>query len=225
MTYCISDKLIEGSPTGLKNTSRLSGAIGSRRFRTEFLQELPTPGTGPSFDTTVPNNITGLVGKTAYLNCRVKNLGNKTLREISSTFSEGLPYHLSKKTLKLDMSSALKVSYPVDDILAYFQAYCANTIVTLAEDGVLAPKHVLPEQKAGDDGNWSLRNGIDKWDRHSFGSFNLSSCVHRPAEEGEGYETFMFPWESLAPFKGTHSLPHIHKALASAYTGGPRNSE
>ncbi|XP_075210162.1 zwei Ig domain protein zig-8-like [Lycorma delicatula] len=52
---------------------------GSRRFRTEFLQDLPTPGTGPSFDTTVPNNLTGLVGKTAYLNCRVKNLGNRTV--------------------------------------------------------------------------------------------------------------------------------------------------
>ncbi|XP_014249315.1 zwei Ig domain protein zig-8 [Cimex lectularius] len=54
-------------------------AAGSRRFRTDFLQELPTPGTGPTFDTSVPNNITGLVGKTAYLKCRVKNLGNKTV--------------------------------------------------------------------------------------------------------------------------------------------------
>ncbi|CAB3359211.1 zwei Ig domain protein zig-8 [Cloeon dipterum] len=51
----------------------------SRRFRTEFLQDLPTPGTGPYFDTTVNNNITALVGKVAYLNCRVKNLGNRTV--------------------------------------------------------------------------------------------------------------------------------------------------
>ncbi|XP_021934398.1 zwei Ig domain protein zig-8 [Zootermopsis nevadensis] len=55
------------------------GAAGTRRFRTDFLQELPTPGTGPHFDTSVPNNLTGLVGKTAYLNCRVKNLGNRTV--------------------------------------------------------------------------------------------------------------------------------------------------
>ncbi|CAH0384174.1 unnamed protein product, partial [Bemisia tabaci] len=55
------------------------GIEGSSRFRTDFLQELPTPGTGPSFDTSVPNNLTGLVGKTAYLNCRVKNLGNRTV--------------------------------------------------------------------------------------------------------------------------------------------------
>ncbi|XP_046677782.1 zwei Ig domain protein zig-8-like [Homalodisca vitripennis] len=55
------------------------GADGSRRFRTDFLQDLPTPGTGPSFDTSIPSNLTGLVGKTAYLNCRVKNLGNRTV--------------------------------------------------------------------------------------------------------------------------------------------------
>ncbi|KAJ9585991.1 hypothetical protein L9F63_020355, partial [Diploptera punctata] len=56
------------------------GAIGSRRFRTDFLQELPTPGTGPHFDTSVPNNLTGLVGKTAYLNCRVKEFGQQNVK-------------------------------------------------------------------------------------------------------------------------------------------------
>ncbi|XP_053670644.1 zwei Ig domain protein zig-8-like [Anopheles nili] len=54
-------------------------ASGSRKFRTEFLQEWPTPGTGPYFDTSVANNITGLVGKTVILNCKVKNLGNRTV--------------------------------------------------------------------------------------------------------------------------------------------------
>lgn len=52
---------------------------GSRRFLTDFLQEYPTPGTGPYFDTTVPSNITGLVGKTVHLVCKVKNLGNRTV--------------------------------------------------------------------------------------------------------------------------------------------------
>jgi hypothetical protein len=67
----------------------LAGSIGSRRFRTDFLQELPTPGTGPHFDTSIPNNLTGLVGKTAYLNCRVKNLGNRTVSTpISIVFTE-----------------------------------------------------------------------------------------------------------------------------------------
>uniref|UniRef100_A0A182PJK1 Ig-like domain-containing protein n=1 Tax=Anopheles epiroticus TaxID=199890 RepID=A0A182PJK1_9DIPT len=33
----------------------------------------------PYFDDTTPRNVTGLVGKSAYLSCRVKNLGNKTV--------------------------------------------------------------------------------------------------------------------------------------------------
>lgn len=33
----------------------------------------------PYFDPNVPKNITALVGKSAYLNCIVKNLGNKTV--------------------------------------------------------------------------------------------------------------------------------------------------
>lgn len=71
------DKLISDS------CSRpFAGAWGTRKFRTDFLQDLPTPGTGPFFDTSVPTNLTGIVGKTAYLNCRVKNLGNRT---VSST--------------------------------------------------------------------------------------------------------------------------------------------
>ncbi|XP_043276926.1 uncharacterized protein [Venturia canescens] len=34
--------------------------------------------TGPYFDTAASKNVTALLGKTTYLNCRVKNLGNKT---------------------------------------------------------------------------------------------------------------------------------------------------
>lgn len=39
----------------------------------------PTPRTGPYFDLVGSKNVTALLGKTAYLNCRVKNLGNKTV--------------------------------------------------------------------------------------------------------------------------------------------------
>lgn len=56
-----------------------ASVASSRRFLTDFLQEYPTPGTGPYFDTSVPANITGLVGKTVHLICRVKNLGNRTV--------------------------------------------------------------------------------------------------------------------------------------------------
>lgn len=51
----------------------------SRLFNTDFLQEWPTPETGPYFDTTAPGNVTGLVGKPVHLVCRVKNLGNRTV--------------------------------------------------------------------------------------------------------------------------------------------------
>lgn len=34
---------------------------------------------GPYFDLTASKNVTALVGNTAYLNCRVRNLGNKTV--------------------------------------------------------------------------------------------------------------------------------------------------
>jgi len=34
---------------------------------------------GPYFDKAFSKNVTALLGKTAYLNCRVKNLGNKTV--------------------------------------------------------------------------------------------------------------------------------------------------
>ncbi|XP_058792192.1 zwei Ig domain protein zig-8-like isoform X2 [Phymastichus coffea] len=50
-----------------------------RQFRTDYLQEWPTAESGPHFDRTAPVNVTGLVGKTAHLICRVKNLGNRTV--------------------------------------------------------------------------------------------------------------------------------------------------
>lgn len=34
---------------------------------------------GPYFDVSASRNVTALVGSTAYLNCRVRNLGNKTV--------------------------------------------------------------------------------------------------------------------------------------------------
>lgn len=38
-----------------------------------------TSRTGPYFDKSASKNVTALLGKTTYLNCRVKNLGNKTV--------------------------------------------------------------------------------------------------------------------------------------------------
>lgn len=38
---------------------------------------------GPHFDTAASKNVTALLGKTAYLNCRVKNISNKTVSIVS----------------------------------------------------------------------------------------------------------------------------------------------
>ena len=39
----------------------------------------PVSPSEPFFDATIPRNVTALVGKTAYLSCRVRNLGNRTV--------------------------------------------------------------------------------------------------------------------------------------------------
>ncbi|XP_049840852.1 zwei Ig domain protein zig-8-like [Schistocerca gregaria] len=57
----------------------LSGSRSNHRYFADFLQELPKMASGPQFDTSLPGNVTGLVGKPALLRCRVKNLGNLTV--------------------------------------------------------------------------------------------------------------------------------------------------
>lgn len=39
---------------------------------------------GPYFDKSVSKNVTALVGKTTYLSCRVRNLGNRTVSSFLS---------------------------------------------------------------------------------------------------------------------------------------------
>lgn len=41
---------------------------------------------GPYFDVSVSRNVTALVGQTATLNCRVRNLGDRTVRKMSYLF-------------------------------------------------------------------------------------------------------------------------------------------
>lgn len=50
----------------------------------------------PFFDLTMPKNITSLVGKSAYLGCRVKHLGNKTVSTYTYLYS-----HYCQTTRKL----------------------------------------------------------------------------------------------------------------------------
>ncbi|EFN67447.1 hypothetical protein EAG_01777 [Camponotus floridanus] len=50
--------------------------------------------TGPYFDKSASKNVTALLGKTTYLNCRVKNLGNKTIVLASLVL---LPENITRK--------------------------------------------------------------------------------------------------------------------------------
>jgi hypothetical protein len=43
---------------------------------------------GPYFEVTAAKNVTAIAGQSAYLNCRVRNLGNRTVREFSSIVDE-----------------------------------------------------------------------------------------------------------------------------------------
>ncbi|KAH0539259.1 hypothetical protein KQX54_003210 [Cotesia glomerata] len=47
-------------------------------FHHHNVVEDPSSRSGPYFDISASKNVTALLGKTTYLNCRVKNLGNKT---------------------------------------------------------------------------------------------------------------------------------------------------
>ncbi|XP_034196365.1 zwei Ig domain protein zig-8-like [Osmia lignaria lignaria] len=51
----------------------------SRLVETDAFQEWSTLDSSHYFDTTIPSNVTGLVGDTVELMCKVKNLGNKTV--------------------------------------------------------------------------------------------------------------------------------------------------
>lgn len=46
---------------------------------------------GPYFDISASKNVTALVGKTANLNCRIKNLGNKTV-SIHNAYNNNITY-------------------------------------------------------------------------------------------------------------------------------------
>lgn len=80
--------LVEGAQREINNAkdypgvNTLTGGIsgGSSPFnRFNHIDIEDQSRTGPLFDKAASKNVTALLGKTAYLNCRVKNLGNKTV--------------------------------------------------------------------------------------------------------------------------------------------------
>lgn len=72
---------------------RLSvSVLASQKESTGNTLEFSGSRSGPYFDKVASKNVTALLGKTAYLNCRVKNLGNKTV----STLSDRIRYTNNK---------------------------------------------------------------------------------------------------------------------------------
>lgn len=56
------------------------GNVNNNQFDDEEMTTtVETPVIGPHFDFTGFRNVTVLVGSTAYLKCRVRNIGNKTV--------------------------------------------------------------------------------------------------------------------------------------------------
>lgn len=72
------------------------------------LQEYATPDPNPYFDTTRASNVTGLVGKTIQLVCKVKNLGNRTVSNIRSFIGE--------KRFILKMGWSVVANKKLDDV-------------------------------------------------------------------------------------------------------------
>ncbi|XP_017487192.1 PREDICTED: tyrosine-protein phosphatase Lar-like [Rhagoletis zephyria] len=69
------------SPVPSSSVQKNSGAFpsGTSVVSRNTIEVTEDARNGPYFDKAASKNVTALLGKTAYLNCRVKNLGNKTM--------------------------------------------------------------------------------------------------------------------------------------------------
>ncbi|XP_037953078.1 uncharacterized protein LOC119683465 isoform X2 [Teleopsis dalmanni] len=71
-----SISIASGSLQKGSSSNILTGNSGINRNSIDLTDDARN---GPYFDKAASKNVTALLGKTAYLNCRVKNLGNKTM--------------------------------------------------------------------------------------------------------------------------------------------------
>uniref|UniRef100_A0A182WUT0 Ig-like domain-containing protein n=1 Tax=Anopheles quadriannulatus TaxID=34691 RepID=A0A182WUT0_ANOQN len=112
----------------------------------------------PYFDDTTPRNVTGLVGKSAYLSCRVKNLGNKTiLRVPTATIIGGPDLHVDKGST-INLTCAVKYSpeppayifwYHHDEVISYDSSRGGVSVIT--EKGDVTTSHLLIQNADLDD--------------------------------------------------------------------------
>lgn len=71
--------------TGAQCYSMLHGSGGKNNNVHQNSLDDSSTQYGPYFDMSNSKNVTTILGKTTYLNCRVKNLGNKTVSERLNT--------------------------------------------------------------------------------------------------------------------------------------------
>lgn len=84
MFICEFIFLAMGSQRESSKPKEYLGTYGNNGAHSKNNIEIEEPRSGPFFDKLASKNVTALLGKTAYLNCRVKNLGNKTVSRHTS---------------------------------------------------------------------------------------------------------------------------------------------
>lgn len=62
-----------------RESSKPKEYLGVQTGSNKNALDMDDPRNGPYFDKNASKNVTALLGKTAYLVCRVKNLGNRTV--------------------------------------------------------------------------------------------------------------------------------------------------
>lgn len=91
LNYLMQEEVIEShiSYFNFSGSSYVSGGYNSGAvYNSLQAPASPPPSIGrnePYFDPATPRNVTALVGKSAYLGCKVRNLGNKTVNMILFT--------------------------------------------------------------------------------------------------------------------------------------------
>lgn len=87
------------SAVGKLNSLAENETFPSQPMESPALSQLPLE---PYFDIVSPGNVTALVGKSAYLTCRVRNLGDKTVSHIYYVQISALITHETHMKLRIE---------------------------------------------------------------------------------------------------------------------------
>ncbi|XP_028041912.1 uncharacterized protein LOC114251731 [Bombyx mandarina] len=130
--------LLVGAHLVINGSCDVAGGSGS-------INALPAGGgssrLAPSFDAATPRNVTALVGKSAYLSCRVRNLGNRT---VSHIFFHGLffkrdmnsLFFLCKKTKITRFMIAAQEEVPYEKMYQY-HGHRNRAVISFFEESVV----------------------------------------------------------------------------------------